>query len=260
MKKDMSIFQKLSEINKDIELLESASDYKSASILHKKFIKLSETSLDPSVDPSVDPSIDPSILGTISETKIPPVMPNQTKALDERLMQSIEAILKSNSPYKNDHAQRMYDKLMKNHPWPTFQNQNQQWSPQGQKEIQKVEKIRESLSGRFHALYDKYRTRTPTPPYMQGTMNDVNAKSTPEQAKNSAALQAQYKAILISKKPRMQRYRELMIIHQNAEKMWKQGKISKAGLQTFIDLLVKTEMLNFPDPLPGDPGFKPQII
>jgi len=35
----MSIFKKLSQINKDIEILEAAGKIKSAEVLHKKFIK-----------------------------------------------------------------------------------------------------------------------------------------------------------------------------------------------------------------------------
>jgi len=38
----MSIFQKLSQINKDIELLEAFGDIKSANILHNKFLKVSQ--------------------------------------------------------------------------------------------------------------------------------------------------------------------------------------------------------------------------
>ena len=255
----MNKFQKLSQINKDIEILEANGKFESATVLHNNFLKISNIEpLDPNVDPSVDivpPSNYPYLKRPVTQ------MSTASPAnLDEKLMQSIEAILKSNSPYKNDHAQRMFDKLMKNHPWPTFRNEGQQWTPQAQKEIAKVEKIRESLSGRFHTLYDKYRIRTLGNPNLEDTMTDVNVKSTPEQAQNSATLQAQYKAILDSKKPRMQKYRELMIIHQNAEKMWEQGKISRAGVQTFRDSLLKTEMLNAPYPIPGDPGFKPQII
>lgn len=38
----MSTFQKLSQINKDIELLEAFGDIKSANILHKKFLRVSQ--------------------------------------------------------------------------------------------------------------------------------------------------------------------------------------------------------------------------
>ena len=41
----MNKFLKLTEINKDIELLESAGLFKAADVLHKKFIKEADTDL-----------------------------------------------------------------------------------------------------------------------------------------------------------------------------------------------------------------------
>ena len=48
--------------------------------------------------------------------------------------------------------------------------------------------------------------------------------------------------------------------HQTAEQFLEQGKISRAGVQTFRDLMLHTESINYPYPMPGDPGFKPEII
>ena len=43
----MSLFQKLSQINKDIVLLESFGDFKAANVLHKKFIREAQNEVEP---------------------------------------------------------------------------------------------------------------------------------------------------------------------------------------------------------------------
>lgn len=121
-----------------------------------------------------------------------------------------------------------------------------------------MEKITDNITSRYQGLILKYRHNDR--PDLEGTKNDITAKSTPEQAQNSAVLQAKWKTIWKSKMPRAERYKELMKVHQAAEQMWEQGKISRAGVQTFRDLLLQTESINYPYPMPGDPGFKPQII
>ena len=58
----------------------------------------------------------------------------------------------------------------------------------------------------------------------------------------------------------MKKYQELKKIHEIVQRLWQNGKISKAALETFNDMKLKTNNLNSSYPLPGDPGFVPEII
>jgi hypothetical protein len=254
----MDKFQKLSQINKDIEILEAAGKFESATVLHNNFLKISNVEpLDPSVDPSVD-IVPPSNYPYLRKPN-PKTVPSNSQNFNEKYFQSIESILKSNSPYKFDQASKVFDKLLKNYPMPPAPRyMTVKDDPQFLKAVKKWEEITYSITGRYQSLIQKYK-HNPRPD-LEGTKSDITAKSTPEQAKNSAVLQAKWQTIWKSKMLRAEKYKELMKVHQAAEQMWEQGKISRAGVQTFRDLLLHTESINYPYPMPGDPGFKPQII
>jgi len=254
----MNKFQKLSQINKDIEILEASGKFESATVLHNNFLKISNVEpLDPSVDPSID-IVPPSNYPYLRRPN-PQTVPSNPQNLNEKYFQSIESILSSNSPYKFDQAYKVFDKLLKIYPMPPSPRyMSDKETPEFQRAYKKWEEITYSITGRYQSLIQKYK-HNPRPD-LEGTKNDIFAKSTPEQAQNSAILQAKWKTIWKSKMLRAEKYKELMKVHQTAEQFLEQGKISRAGVQTFRDLMLQTESINYPYPMPGDPGFKPEII
>jgi hypothetical protein len=84
----MSIFQKLKELNYDIALLEAHGDFKSASILHKKFVKEAQETQSSN-----------SILTVDQEKSVYVRIINQIKALLQR--QNIPAAMKLSNDYRN---------------------------------------------------------------------------------------------------------------------------------------------------------------
>jgi hypothetical protein len=217
------------------------------------------SSVDESVN-SQNPTIAP--LSGIQDSKVEPIpssptSPQSNKTDDYFTMANIEKILKSDSKNKFREASTIFDTLYREIPKPsTPKYMGEEENPEYQEALKKWEKATDALAGQYQSLIKKYRKNL----RLVDKKDDVYAKSTPEQAKISALWQAKYNKIYNSKFPRMKKYQELKKIHEIVQRLWQNGKISKAALETFNDMKLKTNNLNSLYPLPGDPGFVPEII
>jgi hypothetical protein len=217
------------------------------------------SSVDESVN-SQNPTIAP--LSRIQDSKVEPIpssptSPQSNKTDDYFTMANIEKILKSDSKNKFREASTIFETLYREIPKPsTPKYMGEEENPEYQEALKKWEKATDALAGQYQSLIKKYRKNL----RLVDKKDDVYAKSTPEQAKISALWQAKYNKIYNSKLPRMKKYQELKKIHEIVQRLWQNGKISKAALETFNDMKLKTNNLNSSYPLPGDPGFVPEII
>jgi len=172
-------------------------------------------------------------------------------------MANIEKILKSNSTNRFDEASMILDTLLKKVPKPsTPAYMSDKETPEYQRAYKKWEEATGTLTEQYISLIQKYKKNL----RRVDKKYDPTAKSTPEQAKVSALWQQKWYAIYNSKLPRFEKYKKLMYIHAVAERLLDKGKISAKGFKTFSDLQQKTLSLNVPYPIPGDPGFVPEII
>jgi hypothetical protein len=173
------------------------------------------------------------------------------KSSDYFTMANIDKILKNN-PKDVTEAQAILDHLY-NKIKPPIENDFN--------DLKRFEKEVDKLYSDYFAIARKYmKQRVNTTPVKDDTRYDPTAKSTPEQAKVSALWQKKWYAIYNSKLPRIEKYKKLMYIHAVSERLLDKGKISAKGFKTFSDLQQKTISLNVPYPIPGDPGFVPEII